>query len=521
MKQWSALAVILIAMMLSSSSIVAQGGAVVVDPSIGNGSEYGTLFVEEYFAYDYQYVSASRNPHNDESVIIARGASSESFSLMSINWQTPDVDWAVGPLVDWVATEDDFVLVSDYAQVPYATRIDNQGETLWTVSGWIHDATSLGAQVLLEADGLIYAVDLESGSEVWRFEPPIDQEVLGIQVVGDALVVRTINQDNGAFVSVVDAETGGVRWSTDRAGVAVHTFRSLIVVYDDYDYNGRVYRLDTGQELTTLTNDWVQAESHSMFGTYSSEKPDVSNVYDAQTGDLLIEFPGKVAGFIDTLAIAYEYTSDGSFARAYDPRSGEMVWEFQSSSDFTVLPSARYVRVATLGEGVYLLDGATGNVLGHWVESEALYSILSDGLVLANEHVIRRLDLAGDVSWTAELSGPVRTLYTDNDRVIAESEESGAATLYGLNMNTGEQDWNVELPEPSRSGTWDQRGAVLHLGMTTHHVALDTISGRVLWQATTVEGTQLVRSNGDSALLAVWTEAKDRVLQIVIVGRTR
>ncbi|MEV5015880.1 serine/threonine-protein kinase [Streptomyces sp. NPDC053780] len=121
----------------------------------------------------------------------------------------------------------------------------------WTYEG-DSDAQTLPAVANGKAyfgtvDGTLYAVDLESGDEVWRraFEGELWDGRLGEGASRPEVVDGTVYFENDAYVSAFDADTGRPRWRKKRTADEVTALTVVDGTVLTHDSDGYLSALDT------------------------------------------------------------------------------------------------------------------------------------------------------------------------------------------------------------------------------------------------------------------------------------
>jgi len=212
----------------------------------------------------------------------------------------------------------------------------------WGNEGWDYYTSSptvLEDIVLFGSkDGSLYAVEAETGSELWRY--PTDGQIWSSPAVADGTVF--VGSADGSLHDV-DLASGEPRWR--------------------YDTEGRSHvSAEFGFDRRTIQSSPSVADGRVFFGSRDG------NLYavEAETGSLAWRFDHEVSWCVTSPAVdngvVYAGSSDGNFAQALDARSGEELW--RASTEFRVFASpalsGETVLVADHAGVLFALDRRTG-----------------------------------------------------------------------------------------------------------------------------------------------------------------
>ena len=274
-------------------------------------------------------------------------------------------------------------------------------------------------------DGVLYAVETETGKEVWSVEGFGQLESTGA-IAGDTIVTAGYNQQ----VKALDRITGDKRW-TFRTEYGV---QGAPLIVDDRVYiatDRRVYALDleTGQSIWKVSTG---------------------------TEDAYMGAPAYEDGVI--------YTTGGKLLLALEAATGKEVWRTQKDEMFLGLAVANgLVYVGNFDHKLYAFDQSTGEEKWSFDGKEVFWSApgLSEGTVYAgNNRTVYALDApTGALLWSfeAESRSVSEPLLSDGVVYVSDSSHEfprGPRHLYALDAQSGGQLWVFEaistfLPAPT------------------------------------------------------------------------
>ncbi len=246
------------------------------------------------------------------------------------------------PVVSTAAVAGDLVFYGDRAGILRALH-RTDGTLRWRLStgvdmplpwgneGWDYYTSSPavleGIVLFGSRDGHLYAVEAETGSELWRY--PTDGQIWSSPAVADGTVF--VGSADGSL-HAVDLASGEPRWR--------------------YDTEGRSHvSAEFGFDRRTIQSSPSVADGRVFFGSRDG------HVYavESQTGSLAWRFDQEVSWCVTSPAVdggvVYAGSSDGNFAQALDAQSGEELW--RASTEFRVFASP-----ALSGETVVVADHA-------------------------------------------------------------------------------------------------------------------------------------------------------------------
>jgi len=311
----------------------------------------------------------------------------------------------------------DFPAIREEPTVKWQTKVSST----WLMPPVLADQTLYTGS----GDGVIYALDVYTGQELWSTGGFGQLENSGA-VAGDILVAGGYDQR----VRALDSHTGEVLWSFDTASFVQ---ASPLIVEE------RVY-IATDRVLYAL---------------------------DLQSGELQWETPtGNENAYMG--APAYQdgviYTTGGKILLAVDSTSGEGLWRTERNDAFTALAVANgNIFVGNFDGAFYAYDQATGTEkwkfqaggifwAGPAVEGDTVYAGNDDMVYALNEQT-------GEERWHFQMAGQGVSDLTISDGVLYVSDSShefprGPRHLYALDATSGEELWTFEavatfLPAPA------------------------------------------------------------------------
>jgi eukaryotic-like serine/threonine-protein kinase len=276
-------------------------------------------------------------------------------------------------------------------------------------------------------DGTLYALDVQTGQEIWSTDGFSQLENSGA-VAGDVLVVGGYDQR----VRALDRHTGEVLWSFN----TVSFVQASPLIIED-----RVY-IATDRVLYAL--DLLSGELQ----------------WEATTGneDAYMGAPAYDEGII--------YTTGGKVLLAVDSTSGEELWRIQHDEPFTALAVAnQMIYVGNFDGFFYAFDQETG--AENWkFQSGGIFwagpAVEGDTVYAGNDDVLYALNAqTGEQLWKFQMAGSGVSEPTVSDGVLYVSDSShefprGPRHLYALDAQSGEELWTFEtvatfLPTPALS----------------------------------------------------------------------
>ena len=358
------------------------------------------------------------------------------------------------------------------------------GQVLWTYTpdtdGYFTTgcAVAYGMVYELNKDGYLYAIDVETGGVVWKYQGPDTILWPGFPTVADGKVYATTGEvaAYGGKVSVsefacLDAYTGRLIWKLPIEALAPR--ESVAVAYGNlYLIPGNVTTaVDSisGSEYTTMDQVWAIGSSKIPVSSWSMWRADPTHSSTAQEGP-------------SNLTVAWKFTTNGAvisspsvvdgivYVGSQDKNiyaigawSGKLIWNYTTEGAIESSPAVANGKVYTGGDDgyVYCLDAYTGAFLwrtfvnGDLPFTFASIVLKSSPAVVGNRVYVGSLDgylyaldaNNGDIVWRTQTEGQITSSPAVADgAVYFTSEEPTVGTLYKLDANTGNVIWKQQLP---------------------------------------------------------------------------
>jgi outer membrane protein assembly factor BamB len=235
----------------------------------------------------------------------------------------------------------------------------------WGFEGWDVYTSSpvvVDTTVLFGAgDGVLYALELESGGELWRL--PTGGRIRSTPAVADGTVF--VGSTDGV-VYAADLLSGEVRWTHETDGASLHS-------------------ADLGVDRKSIITPPTVVAGAVYVGSrdgylYSLDQATGERRWRADhEGSWAMSSPAVVGGRV------YSGTSDGSFVHALDAASGDELWRF-SAAGYTWSSPVVVGSTVYIGDGggyLQALDRETGEQLWSYQVGLGIYSspVVSDGVV--------------------------------------------------------------------------------------------------------------------------------------------
>jgi eukaryotic-like serine/threonine-protein kinase len=264
-------------------------------------------------------------------------------------------------------------------------------------------------------DGVLYAVDAETGEQLWSEDGFGQLESTGA-IAGDMIITGGYNQT----VKALDRITGDKRWSyTTGYGI-----QGAPLIVDD-----RVY-IATDHEVYAL-----DLESGGLIWKVSTG-----------TEGAYMGAPAYVNGVI--------YTTGGKLLLALEAESGRELWRTQKDEMFLGPTVANgLVYVGNFDRKLYAFDQASGEERWSYAGEDVFWSSLAaseDKIFAGNDRTVYALDAqTGAVLWSfdAESHSVSEPLVSDGVVYVSDSSHEfprGPRHLYALDAKTGERLWAFE-----------------------------------------------------------------------------
>ena len=407
---------------------------------------------------------------------------------MALDAKTGEVVWTTltkGPMIfDGTYSDGRFLRGGTDDNTMYCFNATN-GNILWTYSPSTSEgyfttgpAVAYGIVYELNKDGNLYAIEVETGKLVWKYQGPGTLLWPGYPTVADGKVYATTGEvaqyggqvGTSEFVCL-NAYTGEVNWKLPIEALAPR--ESVAIAY------GRLYLIPgtvtdavdaiSGSEYNTFNQVWAIGEPEIEISNWPMWRADPSHSSTAQVGP-------------SSLALAWNYTTEGSvisspsvvdgivYVGSQDKNiyalgafSGSLIWKFTTQDSQVSSPAIINGRLYTGGDDgyVYCLDAYTGSL--YWrtfVNGNLPYTYgsfvlkssptVDDGIVYIGslDGNFYALDaITGQIVWKYTTGGPILSSpAVDNGGVYFTSEESTTGVLYKLDAASGNLVWKQDLP---------------------------------------------------------------------------
>ena len=277
---------------------------------------------------------------------------------------------------------------------------------------------------LSQRQSIVWALDTETGDEVWRFEGAAGMYVEGGALGDDLFVIG--NGDGNVYA--LDRENGSLRWKFKTS----HRVWATPLIISDTVYVGAMDRNLYALDLDGGEVKWVY-EGEGAFGAQPA----------------LIDGTLYIGAFDDALY-------------AIDAETGDEYWHFPGNDWFWGSPAVRdgTVYAVDVKGRVYALDAQSGDQ--RWdkalvtdqnqpVPVRAGPSLNEDGtrlFVSAESGTLYALDTAdGFVNWSIPAEGRGLSEPVVGDSLVYQSLVLGTTRVRALEIEEGRETWAFPLPE--------------------------------------------------------------------------
>lgn len=339
--------------------------------------------------------------------------------------------------------------------------------------------------------GTLFALDVETGEEIWRFE-----DVTGGVESSPTVVNGTVYLTSRQQLVAVAADTGEPEW-TYEPDVEYLDITASPTVVDGTVYTGdeRVRAIDADSGEQQWASNPFDGEIDTAVavadGTiYAGEREGPIAALDQETGDLQWTFQDDGAKPTSTLTVAGGNVFFGAYNAFYalDGSSGSIDWSFDWQNSHISTPAfsdgTLYASTIYPTYGLFAVDPESGT--SEWSHTGGSSTRPETPAAVGDEHVfvgmndetIRAVDRStGEARWTFEdPTDDIETSPTVLDGTVYASCDD--QTVYAVDAESGELDWAFEdstsefgssptvVGNPSGGDSIDSR--VLH-GMYGHH----------------------------------------------------
>jgi len=381
------------------------------------------------------------------------------------------------------------------------------GEILWMFNPatqfgfWsVGCAAAYGKVYQVNADGHLYAIDVNSGQLVWKYKGPSFIFLPGHAVVADGKVYATTGQARSSdpytgeysrseFVCL-DAYTGRLLW---KLPIEAHAPReSTAIAYGNLYLipgytKGRMDIYETLDEVWAIgTKPWpMWRHDPAHTGTGQSGPMNLTLRWNFTTGGAVISSPSVVDGKV------YVGSNDKNIY-CLDALSGRLLWNFTTGFRIKSSPAVvdGKVYIGPDDGYVYCLDAINGSLIwktpaGGYIPAhfDAVSSLRSSPTVVGGRVYAGSLDTnlyclnasSGNVTWIYETAGYITSSPAVVDgAVYITSQEPTSGALYKLDVINGSRIWKLEIPYQLT----DERGTDMHASPTVTYGMVFTSSNK-------------------------------------------
>lgn len=415
------------------------------------------------------------------------------------------------------------------------------GDILWTYTpdtdGYFVTgcAVAYGMVYELNKDGYLYAIDVETGNLVWKYQGPDTILWPGFPTIADGKIYATTGEvaAYGGKVSTsefacLDAYTGRLIWKlpiealAPRESVAV-AYGNLYMIPgnvtaavdsisgSEYETHNEVWAIGTSPASVSSWPMWRADPTHSS--TALEGPSNLTVAWKFTTNGAVISSPSVVDG------ILYVGSQDKNIY-AIGAWSGNLIWNFTTQGAFESSPAVANGKVYTGGDDgyVYCLDAYTGAFIWKtFVNGNLPYTygslVLKSSPAVSGDRVyIGSLDgylyalnvNDGNIDWRFETSGPILCSPAVADgAVYFTSEEPTNGGLYKLDANTGAMIWKQQLPyEHQFTGGTEMMGSpsvaagmVFTSSNLRTYYGINATTGDIVWTYTNPAAMEFIVSS--------------------------
>ena len=339
----------------------------------------------------------------------------------------------------------------------------------------------------LNKDGYLYALDVNTGDIVWKYQGPGALMFPGTPTVADGKVYATTGQiasytgkQGASEFACLDAYTGNVSWTLQIEAFAPR--ESVVVAYgnlylipgtvttavdsisgEEYDTMGQVWAIGA-KPLPSNTEPWAmwrQNPAHTGVGQTGPTK--LALVWKFATTGAVVSSPSTADGRV------YVGSEDKNIY-CLDARSGGLIWKFAADGRIKSSPAVADGKVYIGPDDgyVYCLNAYDGSLIwkksaGGFVQAHfaSLVTLRSSPAVVNGRVYVGSLDTNvyclnadnGGVIWTHKTEGYITSSPAIVDgSIYVVSQEPDLGALYKLDAATGNLVWKRTLPSYSPLG---------------------------------------------------------------------
>jgi outer membrane protein assembly factor BamB len=410
------------------------------------------------------------------------------------------------------------------------------GEILWTFNADTEDgyfcvgpAVAYGMVYMLNKDGHLYALDINTGDLVWKYEGPGFLMFPGNPTVADGKVYATTGQSASYAVAYgksefacLDAYTGERIWKLPIESFAPR--ESVAVAYGTlYMIPGNVTTsVDSisGDEYSTLNEVWaIRSEPWPMW----RHDPEHSAAGQSGPANLTLRWKFTTSGgVVSSPSVAYGRAYFGSQDKnvyCVDARNGRFIWKFATGARIKSSPAVVNGKVYIGPDDgyVYCLDAYNGSVIwkeyaGGYIEAPFSAAVLlqSSPIVVDGRVYVGSLDTnlycfdadSGNIDWTFKTEGYITSSPAVADgAVYVVSQEPDSGALYKLDANNGDLIWKMSIPYQT-----------LFMGGTDLHASPTVAAGMVFVSSNAKKYYGINAATGDIE----WTYTCERAEEFIV-----
>jgi outer membrane protein assembly factor BamB len=327
--------------------------------------------------------------------------------------------------------------------------------TIYASTGW-HGLTASSDTAYLAAGTQVYAVDLNTGSEKWRYptkaNPKISFYANPVLTADGQLIVPSYNHTLYSLNPATGTENWNFPGSTNRLIGSPLVTEKMIYQPSADDH---IYAVDlTGKQV------WVQSTGGPLWAQPATS-PDCGCIYVASmdhivysfnsaTGTLLWKSPDLGGALVSTPTISTDgVLYVGTFGKemiALDATSGRILWRFTTQDWVWSGPSIanNVLYFGDLSGYLYALNAADGTTLWRIQPNNSIVDtpvVMGDKLYFTTEaDTLYIVNTAGDIVNSKVIGGLIYTAPVIAGETILVAPTNFTALLVAMNLD-GNQKW--------------------------------------------------------------------------------
>ena len=333
---------------------------------------------------------------------------------------------------------------------------------LWqhNVTGWAMNAPTLSDGVVYVGadDAKVYALDAETGQQLWSFET---NDVVRSRATISNGIVYVGSNDNNLYALI--AETGDLLWQHD-TGESVR-YPPLVV-------DGSVYVPTTSEGGRNV---------HALDAASGAQKWVASQYYPFDTG-----FESGIGAASDSDGDMLLVIGDSGELYALDAQTGELAWHFRGDVGTDTPPVVvGDVVFVTATNSAYALDLMTGAELWKYstdrFPAQGFTPVVDGGVYYfaPDDHLYALDTSTGDPIWTYQLDSMASTATVVAEGAVYVASENGG--FYALDQQTGGVRWSINATENVLESPTVSDGVLYLESSDGYLLALDALTGDELW----------------------------------------